>query len=235
MIKFEAVNYAIKKSEILKNINLNIVKGEYFALAGINGAGKSTLIKLLLDLLRTPKESMIKINGVCSWQVSSRHQLSYLPEKFQVNKSVSGLQYCRFIFGMHQQKVDVHGVHLLCEQLDFKMDGLSKNVNTYSKGTMQKFGLITNFMLNKPLMILDEPLSGLDPKARYCLKQLLHEKKQQGLTLFYSTHMLADAEEVCDQFAILDEGRLKFIGTPQQCLSKYKANTLEAAYMQCIQ
>ncbi len=234
MIDFTSLNYSIKAQLILKNINLSIEEGQFFALAGINGAGKSTLIKLVLDLLRTSNESMININGLSSWQVSSRDQLSYLPEKFQVNKAVTGLQYCRFVFGMYQQKMNLSGVHQLCEQLDFKVDDLEKNVNAYSKGMMQKLGLISNFMLNKPLMILDEPLSGLDPKARFCLKQLLSEKKKEGLTLFYSTHMLADAEEVCDQFAILDEGVLKFVGTPKECMEQYKADTLENSYMACI-
>ncbi len=234
MIQVSELAFSIKKQHILKDINLEINKGDFFAIAGINGAGKSTFIKLIVDLLRTPKKSMVVVGSTSSWDVSSREQLSYLPEKFQVNKSVSGLQYCRFIFGIHQQKMDLNGVHALCEQLDFKIEDLSKNVNTYSKGMMQKLGLISNFMLNKPLMILDEPLSGLDPKARYCLKQLLHNKKEEGLTLFYSTHMLADAEEVCDQFGILDEGRLKFVGTPEQCKSEFKAESLEEAYMNCI-
>jgi len=234
MIKLNELSYAIKEKSILKNICYRIKPQEYFALAGVNGAGKSTLIKLVLDLLRTADKSMIEINGASSWEVSSRNLLSYLPEKFQVNKSVSGMQYCRFVFGMYQQKMDVDVVYQLCQQLDFKADDLDKNVNTYSKGMMQKLGLMSNFMLNKPLMILDEPLSGLDPKARFCLKELLKEKKKEGLTLFYSTHMLADAEDVCDQFGILDEGVLKFVGTPQECMGLYQAETLESAYMACV-
>lgn len=234
MIQVCQLFYSINKKQIIKNIDLKIKEGDYFALAGVNGAGKSTLIKLALDLLRTPSKEMITIANVNTWQVSSRDILSYLPEKFQVNKAVTGIQYCHFVMGVHQLKIEIKEIQMLCEQLDFKVEYLSKNVNTYSKGMMQKLGLISNFMLKKPLMILDEPLSGLDPKARYCLKQLLQEKKKDGLTLFYSTHMLADAEEVCDQFGILDEGGLKFVGTPQQCMSQYEASTLEAAYMKCI-
>lgn len=234
MLNFNNLSYFIDKKLILKDISLSIGVGHYFAIAGVNGAGKSTMIKLILDLLRSPNQSMIKIDGKSSWEVSSRDCLCYLPERFQVNKSVTGLQYCQFVFGVHQQKVDVDLVHKLCEQLDFSVEALRKNVKSYSKGMMQKLGLISNFMLNKPLMILDEPLSGLDPKARYCLKQLLKEKKKEGLTLFYSTHMLADAEEVCDQLGILDEGVLKFVGTPSECTEKYNKETLEQAYMACI-
>ncbi len=234
MIQVNQLTFRIKKRQILNNIGLSVDEGSFFALAGVNGAGKSTLIKLTLDLLRTSEESMILVDGVSSWQVSSRDHLSYLPEKFHVTKSVTGFQYCQFVLGVYRQKMDKAYLYQLCEQLDFKVDDLAKNVNSYSKGMMQKLGLMSNFILQKPLMILDEPLSGLDPKARYCLKALLQEKKKQGLTLFYSTHMLADAEEVCDQFGILDEGYLKFVGTPEHCLNQYQADTLEKAYMNCI-
>lgn len=234
MIHLKHLNYAIKNKVILNDLDLSVSQGQYFSLAGVNGAGKSTLIKLMLDLLRTPEESMIEISGVPSWQVNSRQVLSYLPEKFHVNKSVTGQQYLDFIYAVNNISKQQNVIESLIEQLDFPYDALHSKVNTYSKGMMQKMGLISNFMLKKPLMILDEPLSGLDPKARFLLKKLLQKQKKRGLTLFYSTHMLADAEELCDQFAILDEGVLKFVGTPENCKKQYQKSTLEAAYMECI-
>lgn len=235
MIKVNELSFYIEKQAILNNLNLNVSSGSYFALAGENGAGKSTLIKLMLDLLRTPKEQMILLNGQSSWQVNSHQFLSYLPEKFQVTKNVTGAQYLKFIAGIYQVDVAEKTISTLCQQLDFDEQKLSQIAAKYSKGMMQKLGLISNFMLKLPLMILDEPLSGLDPKARFCLKQLLQQKKSEGLTVFYSTHMLADAEELCDQFGILHQGQLKFVGTPSQCMSDYSASHLEQAYMSCIQ
>ena len=99
---------------------------------------------------------------------------------------------------------------------------------------IQKLGLISCFMLERKLLILDEPLSGLDPSARYHFKQLLRDEKPKARTIFYSTHMLADAEDICDQFGILHEGSMRFVGTPDECRQKYQADTLELAYMNCI-
>ena len=234
MISIQHLSYSIKEKHILKELTLSVEQGQYFALAGVNGAGKSTLIKLILDLLRTPAKDRVTIQGVSSWQVNSRQMLSYLPEKFYVNKAVTGQQYLDFIFSVNRLNKQQQTILELVEQLDFPQEALSKNVNSYSKGMMQKLGLISNFMLNKPLMILDEPLSGLDPKARFLLKELLLKQKQRGLTLFYSTHMLADAEELCDQFAILHDGVFKFVGTPEACKQQYQQPTLESAYMHCI-
>ena len=98
----------------------------------------------------------------------------------------------------------------------------------------QKLGLISCFMLETPLIILDEPLTGLDPKARFLFKKLLSDERANGRTIFYSTHMLADAEEICDRFGILHDGSIVFEGTPEECISNFQANSLEKAYMSCI-
>ena len=99
---------------------------------------------------------------------------------------------------------------------------------------VQKLGLVSCFMLNRPLIILDEPLSGLDPRARYRFKELLQDQKSLELTILYSTHMLADAEDLCDRFGILHNGEMKYQGTPADCMQRYGASSLEQAYMQCI-
>ncbi len=89
-------------------------------------------------------------------------------------------------------------------------------------------------MLQRRLLILDEPLSGLDPRARYHFKQLMREQRATGLTVLYSTHLLADAEDLCDCFGILHDGEMKYRGTPAECKQRYRADSLEQAYMACI-
>jgi ABC-2 type transport system ATP-binding protein len=99
---------------------------------------------------------------------------------------------------------------------------------------VQKLGLVSCFMLNRRLLILDEPLSGLDPRARYHFKELMREEKTAGRTVLYSTHLLADAEDLCDRFGILHNGEMMYQGTPADCMQYYRGETLEQAYMKCI-
>ncbi len=228
------LSYSISANDVLRKLNLEIPAESYFAIAGINGAGKSTLIKLILDLIRPSVGSDIKIFGQHNRTTDCRNQLAYLPENFDVKKGVSGWQYLDFVSSIYQRSLDKNRSLELAEKLDFPVDRLQSKIGGYSKGMVQKLGLISCFMLDRKLLILDEPLSGLDPKARYHFKQLLQEVKPEGKTIFYSTHLLADAEDICDQFGILHQGEMKYIGTPADCLQHYQADTLEQAYMSCI-
>lgn len=234
MLSISNLTYSTSRIDILKNLNLEVDEQNYFAIAGINGAGKSTLIKLILDLIRPAEGSKIEIYGCTNQNEQSRNRLTYLPEKFDIRKAVTGWQYLKFVASIYSFRLNKNSIELLAEKLDFMPDRLNSKITTYSKGMVQKLGLISCFMLERDFLILDEPLSGLDPRARYLFKQLLLEEKTRDRTILYSTHMLADAEEVCDQFGILHDGEMKFIGTPGECMAQYKADTLELAYMNCI-
>jgi ABC-2 type transport system ATP-binding protein len=132
-------------------------------------------------------------------------------------------------------KLDDRKVTGFAEQLDFAPDRLDSRVGGYSKGMVQKLGLLSCLMLERRLVILDEPLSGLDPRARYHFKELMNSMKSSEHTVLYSTHLLADAGELCDRFGILHGGEMKYQGTPADCLRRYHADTLEKAYMNCIE
>ena len=233
-LSFINLSYQVDNNCIFKMLQLEIPTNSYFAIAGVNGAGKSTLIKLALDLIRPTYDSEISIFGKPNRDTMCREQLAYLPEKFEVKKGVSAWQYLEFVASAYRQVIDKQQVESLAEKLDFPVDRLASYVSSYSKGMVQKLGLISCFMLNRNLLILDEPLSGLDPSARYHFKQFLHEEKTKGRTIFYSTHMLADAEDLCDQFAILHQGQIRYVGTPFDCMQKYEGETLEQAYIKCI-
>ena len=107
-------------------------------------------------------------------------------------------------------------------------------VRSYSKGMTQKLGLAACFLARKDLYVLDEPMSGLDPKARALLKARLQDLRARGCTLFFSSHALADVEEICDRMASLHDGHLRFVGSPAECRRRYEADSLEQAYMRCI-
>ena len=228
------LSYSVAGLDILKSLDLEVGERQYFAIAGVNGAGKSTLIKLILDLIRPLPGGAIRIFGLDSQDRRSRDRLAYLPEKFDVKKNISGRQYLDFIAGVYHQEVGRRQQAELAEQLDFPPQRLDDRVGGYSKGMVQKLGLVSCFMLERPLLILDEPLSGLDPRARYHFKQVMHAQRDQGRTVLYSTHQLADAEDLCDRFAILHDGELKYQGTPGGCIERFGADSLEQAYMNCI-
>lgn len=234
MLKINGLTYLINKALILDQLTLNVQSAQYFALAGENGAGKSTLIKIILDLIRDIKCGEITINGQPNRNLSSRNVVAYLPEKFSIIKEVTGWQYLRFVYGMYQKKLSRERVLSLCDALNFDDSRLDHKIGDYSKGMLQKLGLVSCFMLDTPLVILDEPLSGLDPGARFSFKELMQQERAFNRTIFYSTHLLADAEEMCDRFGILHRGRIVFDGTPAECIERYQTTTLEQAYMRCI-
>jgi ABC-2 type transport system ATP-binding protein len=228
------INYSVHGMQILRALNLEVGLDQYYAIAGVNGAGKSTLIKLILDLIRPSAGGSIKIFGKPNQDRQCRVQLAYLPEKFDVKKNVTGRQYLDFIAAVYQLKLAADKIAELAERLDFPPDRLASRVGGYSKGMVQKLGLVSCFMLERPLIILDEPLSGLDPRARYFFKQVMQDEKSAGRTILYSTHLLADAEDLCDRFGILHDGEMKYQGTPAECMQRFGTESLEQAYMKCI-
>ena len=228
------LSYSVPGLDILKSLALEVSERQYYAIAGVNGAGKSTLIKLILDLIRPLPGGSIKIYGIDNRDRRCRDRLAYLPEKFDVKKNINGRQYLDFIADVYHHKTDRRQLLALSEMLDFPPDRLDTRVSGYSKGMVQKLGLVSCFMLDCPLLILDEPLSGLDPRARYHFKQLMRAERDKGRTVLYSTHLLADAEDLCDRFGILHGGEMRYQGTAQDCLERYQADSLEQAYMNCI-
>jgi ABC-type multidrug transport system ATPase subunit len=229
------ISYSVSGLQILKALNLEVSARQYYAIAGVNGAGKSTLIKLVLDLIRPQSGGKIRVFDLDNSDPHCREKLAYLPEKFDVKKNISGRQYLDFISAVYHQKPDSRNIADLAERLDFPLDRLDSRVGGYSKGMVQKLGLLSCFMLDRPLIILDEPLSGLDPRARYHFKELMQSLKSREHTVLYSTHLLADAEDLCDRFGILHDGEMKYQGTPQECMQRYQADSLEKAYIKCIE
>jgi len=228
------ISYSVAGLDILKTLNLDVNEQQYYAIAGVNGAGKSTLIKLILDLIRPSSDGSIRIFGADNQDRQCRDQLAYLPEKFDVKRNITGRQYLDFIASVYHQKPGGDKIVQLAERLDFPPDRLDSRVGGYSKGMVQKLGLMSCFMLERRLIILDEPLSGLDPRARFHFKELMSAEKSAGRTVLYSTHLLADAEDLCDRFGILHDGEMKYQGTPADCMQRYQGATLEQAYMKCI-
>lgn len=215
---------------ILNDINLEIKEGEIFGLVGLNGAGKTTLIKTILNLLN-PSSGSIDICGVDVKNKNSRDNISYLPEKFQPNQQLKCIEFIK-IFA---NNFDIDKINILCESLDLDKNVLNKKISSLSKGMSQKIGLITSVLNNKKLMILDEPMSGLDPKARINLKNILLDYKKDNKSIFFSSHILSDIDEICDRIGVLNNNKIQFIGTPEELKNKYNIQSLEKAFLEEIQ
>ena len=221
---------------IFDNINLELNNNEIFGLIGLNGAGKTTLIKTILDLLKADKGD-ISISGISSLSVDSRKNLKYLPEKFQASTLLKGIEFLEIFnnFNKNKDKTILENVYELVDMLSLDRQALNKKLSKYSKGMMQKLGLISTFLDNSKLIILDEPMSGLDPSARNCLKNLLLKHKNLNKTIFFSSHILSDIDEICDRIGILHNNKILFIGTPKELKEKHNQISLEKAFLKEIE
>ena len=221
---------------VFDNINLELNNNEIFGLIGLNGAGKTTLIKTILDLLKADKGD-ISISGISSLSVDSRKNLKYLPEKFQASTLLKGIEFLEIFnnFNKNKDKTILENVYELVDMLSLDRQALNKKLSKYSKGMMQKLGLISTFLDNSKLIILDEPMSGLDPSARNCLKNLLLKHKNLNKTIFFSSHILSDIYEICDRIGILHNNKILFIGTPKELKEKHNQISLEKAFLKEIE
>ncbi|VFN01103.1 MAG: ABC-2 type transport system ATP-binding protein [Candidatus Kentron sp. G] len=233
-LRFVDVTKYYGPQRILDRLGFAVRKNEFFGLVGVNGAGKSTCIKALLDFCEADAGDM-EIFGHPHREIHARACLSFLPEQFLPPYYLTGRDFLRYMANLHGRPYRDKDVHNILNSLDLNQASLAKPVRQHSKGMAQKLGLAACFLSEKTLLVLDEPLSGLDPKARLLVKRYLTGLRlAKTHTLFFSTHLLNDVEELCDRLGILHEGRLRFIGTPEQCRRHYGTNTLEDAFFQCI-
>ncbi len=213
---------------------LSLTQGEIFGLIGLNGAGKTTLIKILLDLIDA-EAGAAQIFDTPATHLNARRNLSYLPEKFQPSRYLKGMEYLDLALSYYGKKLDKQQARDYAAALDLNPDVLDSRVGSYSKGMGQKLGLVGAFMVDAALFVLDEPMSGLDPSARIRLKDMLIETKRQGKTIFFSSHILSDLDEICDRIGVIHEGKLFFIGTPANFKTQYGETSLEKAFLKSIE
>lgn len=233
-LEVQSVTKTYAKREVLSNIQFSLVPGEIFGLIGLNGAGKTTLIKIMLDLASADK-GKVNIFGELSTSVSSRRRLSYLPEKFQPSRYLRGLEYLDLALSYYGKKLDEEQAKAGAAKLDLSPLALEARVGSYSKGMGQKLGLLGAFMVETELLVLDEPMSGLDPSARIKLKDMLLAAKAEQRTVFFSSHILSDIDEICDRIGVIHDGKLFFIGTPGEFKKKHGSDMLERAFLNSIE
>jgi ABC-2 type transport system ATP-binding protein len=233
VLRVDRVSKSFGAQDVLRDFSLSVEPGEYVALVGANGAGKTTLFKLLLDLLK-PDTGTIRIFEQSQREAAARRQLAYLPERFDPPGFATGRELLLHLCGLHGRRFVEAEAGALCHRLELDSAALRQRLRRYSKGMMQKLGLIACLLVEAPLLLLDEPMSGLDPKARALFKRELSALQARGQTLFLSTHLLQDVEALCDRIAVLHAGRLVFTGTCTKFRETYDSDDLEQAYLACL-
>lgn len=229
-IKIDNIRKAFGKKVVLDDISFSIDDNEIFGFIGLNGIGKTTLIKIIIDLLEQD-DGFVEIFGVDKLLPESRKNIAYLPEKFQPSNQLKGKEFLEFVSGFHQKELNLEEVQSIAKTIDFNPDVLSSRVSKYSKGMTQKLGLLGTFLSKAKLIILDEPMSGLDPRARIALKKQFISYKEAGNSIFFSSHILSDIDEICDRIAILHNGKIVFLGKPEDFKKKHQENNLEKAFL----
>jgi len=207
-------------SEIIavNNVDLTIKKGEIFGLLGPNGSGKSTTLKMILGLVKPDAGSIIVLGqDVQKDPVAVKQQVGYVPESPRLYEFLTGIEYLDFIGDIYamqtEEKKNRISEYLKALQLEGREGDM---INGYSDGMKQKIALISAFLHKPRLLILDEPLSALDPRSARIVKDFLHQLKNQGVTTIMSTHVLEIAQAVCDRIGIMYKGKILALGNMKE-------------------
>lgn len=213
------VGFKMKKVLAIDNLSFQVEKGEIFGFLGPNGAGKSTTIKILTGLIY-PTSGNAFLLGKSIFDVDTRNKIGFLPENPYFYDYLKGWEFLDFyyqLFGIkNSNRKEV--IERLLKQVGLK-DVEQLQLRKFSKGMLQRIGIAQALINDPELVILDEPMSGLDPIGRRDVRELILSLKEAGKTVFFSTHILADVEMICDRVAILNKGKLKAIGKLDELLS----------------
>jgi ABC-2 type transport system ATP-binding protein len=229
MIKIENVaqefrtGFWLKKAKVLQNISFDIPKHSLFGLLGPNGAGKSTLIYALIGL-RRPTSGQILIDKIPSYEIKAKTKIGYLPERPYFHEHLTGgelLKYMGTLSGLSPTEIKSR-TPIVLEQVQMS-HARDLQLKKYSKGMLQRIGIAQAILHDPDFLVLDEPMSGLDPVGRKEIRDLLMQLHAQKKTILFSTHILSDAETLCDRIAIIKKGKLVGAGTIDSFLKMDKS------------
>ena len=238
MIKIQNVSKSYKKgNKVIENLNLEIKDGEIFGFIGQNGAGKTTTIKMITGILEIDEgDIFIDDKSITKEPVEAKKQMGLVPDSPDMFLKFSGIEYLNFIADcFNVSKEDrIKRIEELSKEFEI-YDELENKIESYSHGMRQKIVIIGVLLHNPKNWILDEPITGLDPKSSFDLKGLMKEHAGKGNTVFFSTHILEIAEKLCDRIAIINKGKIIFVGTLDELKNMHKdKNTLEEIFIDII-
>lgn len=217
------------------NVSLEVKPGEIFGFLGPNGAGKTTTIKMIVGLLR-PDQGRITVNGydVVADPLGAKAQIGYVPDAAVLYDRLTGYEFLQLVADVRRIDPATRRERVTRLAESFQLThALSDLVQSYSHGMRQKLALIGALMARPPLLILDEPMVGLDPKSNHLFKQMMKEHCEAGNTVFFSTHILDVAERLCDRIGIIKEGRIIAVGTMDELRSAGRHDaSLESIFLE---
>jgi len=238
MIEFEQISRHYGSKVAVDGLNLTLQDGELFALLGPNGAGKTTTVKMLVGLLR-PTTGQIRVGG---YDISTKNReanglMGYVPDEPHLYDKLSGREFLTFIANMYGLNAELGQARIEREIQRFSLEPfVNRLTESYSHGMKQRTVFAAAMLHDPPVLVVDEPMVGLDPHSVRLVKDLLRAAAQRGTTVFMSTHTLAVAEEIADRIGIFYAGRLVFVGTLQELRRQmsHENDSLESLYLELI-
>lgn len=225
----------VKGKKSIDQLDLEIKDGEIFGFLGPNGAGKTTTIKMITGILNAD-EGDILIDGksIKKQPLEAKKNFGFVPDSPDVFLRLKGIEYLNFLADIYEIPTDIRKERI--EELAKKFeiyDVLQNQIQSYSHGMRQKV-VIVGVLLNNPKnWILDEPMTGLDPKSSYDLKEMMRKHAKEGNSVFFSTHVLEVAEKLCDRIGIISKGKLVFVGTYDEMKEQFKEKaSLEELFLE---
>lgn len=236
MIEIKNVSKSyVKNKKSVDSLNLEIKNGEIFGFLGPNGAGKTTTIRMITGILE-PDEGYILVDGysIKEDSLEAKKNFGFVPDNPDMFLKLKGIEYLNFLAEVY--KVPDEERQNRIEELTKKFeiyDNLNSYIESYSHGMRQKIVICGALLSNPKNWILDEPMTGLDPKASFDLKEMMREHTKRGNTVFFSTHVLDVAEKLCDRVGIINKGKLVFVGTLEEMKEKFKEQgSLEELFLE---
>lgn len=235
VIKNLSKNFGTKKA--VNNISFEVKSGEIFGFLGPNGAGKTTTIKMVVGIL-IQDAGNISVGGIDTIEdsIESKKKFAYIPDNPDLYENMTGIQYLNFIADVfdvskedREKRIDEYS-----EVFEIK-DDLNLYISGYSHGMKQKLAIISALVHDPDLMILDEPMVGLDPKSAYNLKNIMRKRCEQGKSIFFSTHVMEVAEKMCDRVAIIKNGNIIAIGSIDEIKTNSQNSSLEDIFLELTQ
>ena len=227
MIEIKNVTKRFGEKTAVNNLSVDIPTGCIVGFIGPNGAGKTTTIHMMTGVL-TPDEGTITLNGkdIVKDPVNAKREFGLVPDSPDLFLRLSGMEYIQFMADIYHIDTETRNERIQKYAKDFGMeDALSDRMSSYSHGMRQKMMVMGALIHDPSIWILDEPLTGLDPKASFELKEMMREHAQSGHAVLFSTHVLEVAEKLCDQVVIINRGRIVFQGTLDQLREGYPEGT----------